>query len=153
MWIRICFYCLEKRKHSGLTPPTDVVGQEVGGEALGAVAERRVVVRVAAEDEQRPAEEGGRVQVARVAALPQDEPGTKQWTRCKNSSRLVCVRAVSIRYGYQISVQYQSKNKYGITSGCIWNLQYRHSDKSSPLLQFMEFIFQVLPRYFLILFY
>lgn len=38
---------------------TDVVGHEVGGETLGAVAERRVVVRVAAEDEQGAAEQDG----------------------------------------------------------------------------------------------
>lgn len=38
---------------------TDVIGHEVGGETLGAVAERRVVVRVAAEDEQGAAEQDG----------------------------------------------------------------------------------------------
>lgn len=53
---------------------TDVVSHEVGGETLGAVAERCVIVRVAAEDEQGAAEQDGRVEVPRVAALLQDEP-------------------------------------------------------------------------------
>lgn len=56
--------------------PTDVVGEEVGREAFGAVAERRVVVRVATKDEQRAAEEHSGVQVPREAALFQNEPGT-----------------------------------------------------------------------------
>lgn len=45
---------------------TDVVRQEVGGETLGAVTQRRVVVGVPAEDEERSAQKHGGVQVAGV---------------------------------------------------------------------------------------
>lgn len=42
-----------------IVSPTDVVGKEVRRETLGSVAERCVVVRVAAEDEQGATEEHG----------------------------------------------------------------------------------------------
>lgn len=53
---------------------TNVVGHKIRRETLGTVAERRVIVRVAAKDEQSAAEEDGRVEVPREAALFQDEP-------------------------------------------------------------------------------
>ena len=54
--------------------PTQTVGQEVGREALGAMAHGRVVVRVAPEHQHGPAHHDGRVQVPEEAAVPQDGP-------------------------------------------------------------------------------
>lgn len=87
--------------------PTDVVGEEVGGETLGAVAEGRVVVRVPAKDEQRAAEQRGRVQVPREAALPQDEPGAHAGQVLMDA--LTCrvhrhERAVRARWVYHVRV-------------------------------------------------
>ena len=59
--------------------PTDVIGEEVSWETFGSVAERCVVVRVATEDEQGAAEQRRRVHVPRIAALSQDEPGSRVW--------------------------------------------------------------------------
>lgn len=62
-----------------ITSPTDVIGEEIGRETLGPVAERCVIVRVASKDEQGAAEERSWVQVAWKAALSENEPGTCVW--------------------------------------------------------------------------
>ena len=60
---------------------TKTVGQEVGGEALGAVAHGRVVVRVSSEHQHGPAHDLGRVEVTEEAAVSQDGPAqnTQSW--------------------------------------------------------------------------
>lgn len=53
---------------------TEAVGQEVGREALGAVAHGRVVVSVAAKHQHHPAHHHRRVQVTEEAAVSQNGP-------------------------------------------------------------------------------
>lgn len=53
---------------------TEVVNQEVGGEALGAVAHGGVVVRVPSKHQHGAAHDLGRVEVAEEAAVPQNGP-------------------------------------------------------------------------------
>lgn len=53
---------------------TQTVGQEVGGEALGAVAHGRVVVRVSTKHQHRPAHYHRRVEVTEEAAVSQNGP-------------------------------------------------------------------------------
>lgn len=59
---------------------TKTVRQEVGGEALGAMAHGRVVVRVSSEHQHRPAHDHGRVEVTEEAAVSEDGPA--QTHRC-----------------------------------------------------------------------
>lgn len=53
---------------------TQIVSQEVGREALGAVAHGRVVVRVSSEHQHRPAHDHRCVEVTEEAAVSQDGP-------------------------------------------------------------------------------
>lgn len=53
---------------------TEVVNQEVGGEALGAVAHGGVVVRVSSEHQHGPAHDHGRVEVTEEAAVSENGP-------------------------------------------------------------------------------
>lgn len=53
---------------------TEVVNQEVGGEALGAVAHGGVVVRVPSEHQHGPAQHHGRVEVTEEAAVSENGP-------------------------------------------------------------------------------
>lgn len=57
---------------------TEVVNQEVGGEALGAVAHGGVVVRVSSEHQHGPAHDHGRVEVAEEAAVSENGPAHTQ---------------------------------------------------------------------------
>ena len=61
---------------------TDVICQKVGGEALGPVTQRRVVVGVSSEDEEGSTQKHGGVQVAGIRALLQDRPG-----RCRKKNK------------------------------------------------------------------
>ena len=53
---------------------TEVVNQEVRGEALGAVAHGGVVVRVSSKHQHGPTHNHGRVEVAEEAAVPENGP-------------------------------------------------------------------------------
>lgn len=53
---------------------TQIVSQEVGREALGAVAHGRVVVRVSSEHQHRPAHDHRCVEVTEEAAVSQNGP-------------------------------------------------------------------------------
>lgn len=61
---------------------TQTVGQEVGGEALGAVAHGCVVVRVSSEHQHRPAHYHCCVEVTEEAAVSQNGPAQTHSDGC-----------------------------------------------------------------------
>lgn len=90
---------------------TDVVRQEVGGEAFGAVAQRRVVVGVPAKDEERSAQKHGGVQVAGIWTLLQDCPGMRRKTMINKQT--------------QTKTSSEDNHFYSAAACCIWKAEKR----------------------------
>lgn len=76
---------------------TEVVGHEVGGEALGPVAHAGVVVRVAPKHQHSPAGDDGRVHVPERSAVLQDAPVNRHRKSCSSNQFVI---STTFHFGY-----------------------------------------------------